>query len=380
MMQQIQGKLLYILNCILQETPLNADSFKDMEQDEWLQLFNLSRLQGVSAFIFEKISKAYQDSKDFPKLPKNVLLNWYAHSTRIEQRMNLIHQKSEEFANEMANRGLHTLVMKGIAVSAYYPNPKHREFGDLDCYLFEKSAEDVVWGTGYEKGNLAAESIGCNVKRNFYKHSHINYKGLEIENHQYFLPIRGRKANKELEKQLRRCIERMSVEKGGSKLISPNADFNALFLTAHAMNHFLYESIKVRHLLDWALFLKAQQNEVDWKSFWQWCDKMHYTRFVKCLNYLCEGYLGVEMTQRMKTTQNDENFQVETLSERVLNDMFTGDSVYGKGSSKLNLRMNLVKNFIVSSWKFHSILQRCMIVELMRQAFSVLWERNPKLE
>jgi len=94
MIQQIQGKLLYILNCILQETPLNADSFKDMEQDDWLKLFNLSRLQGVSAFIFEKISKAYQDSKDFPKLPKNVLLNWYAHSTRIEQRMKLIHQKS----------------------------------------------------------------------------------------------------------------------------------------------------------------------------------------------------------------------------------------------------------------------------------------------
>ena len=380
MTQQIQKKILYILNCILQEIPLNADSFKDMEHEEWLYLCNLSKLQGVSAIVFEKISKAYKESKDFPKMPKETLLNWYAHSTRIEQKMNVIHQKSEEFANEMASRGLHTLVIKGIAVSAYYPNPKHREFGDLDCYLFELTTGGIVWGTGYEKGNLAAECLGYNVKRNFYKHSHINYKGLEIENHQYFLPIRGRKANKELEKQLRRCIEQMHIGMGDSNLIFPNADFNALFLTAHAMNHFLYESIKVRHLLDWALFLKTQQNEVDWKSFWLWCDKMHYTRFVICLNYLCEEYLGVEVSQKIKSTENAEKFQLKSLSERMLNDMFMGDSVYATKKTKFKLRLDLAKNFIVSSWKFHSILQRCMIVELLRQAFAIVWERNPKMQ
>lgn len=50
-------------------------------------------------------------------------------------------------------------------------------------------------------------------------------------------------------------------------LYMPSANFNALFLTAHAMNHFLYESIKVRHVLDWALFIKTEHDNVDWTIF-----------------------------------------------------------------------------------------------------------------
>jgi hypothetical protein len=70
--------------------------------------------------------------------------------------------------------------LKGIAVSSYYPNPLHREFGDLDCYLFEQLGSKIIWNNAYEKGNIAAEIVGADVRRGLYKHSHIKFKNFEI--------------------------------------------------------------------------------------------------------------------------------------------------------------------------------------------------------
>jgi hypothetical protein len=79
--------------------------------------------------------------------------------------MATIHKRSAEFARLMEEKGLHTLVLKGIAVSTYYPNPLHREFGDLDCYLFEGNPENtIIWENCYEKGNVAGETAGCGRK------------------------------------------------------------------------------------------------------------------------------------------------------------------------------------------------------------------------
>lgn len=52
----------------------------------------------------------------------------------------------------------------------------------------------------YEFGNLLAERWGASVKRDFYKHSHIRYKGLVVENHQFCTAIRGSRRAKDFER------------------------------------------------------------------------------------------------------------------------------------------------------------------------------------
>lgn len=358
-MSRIEKKFFYILGAIVQEKTLEAQHFNDVTPEEWAELFRLSKMQGVTAVVFEKLSAAFNECEDFPRPPKTLTLNWYAQSQSIERKMAIRHKRSEEFAELMAERGLHTLVLKGIAVSTYYPNPLHREFGDLDCYLFEGTVDNIRWGSGYEKGNLLAEELGAHVHRGHYKHSHVVFKKQEIENHQYFLPIRGSKANKALEKQLRKCVETKGFHaKEGTALLCPNADFNALFLTAHAINHFLYESVKVRHLLDWALFMKAEQENVDWDLFWTWCDKMHFTRFVQCLHIICEHYIDLRLPQHPGQTKEMLPSSLDELAERVLTDILTGENVYNKGNSNLMVRLNLVKNFFASAWKYQCVVQK----------------------
>ena len=147
-----------------------------------------------------------------------------------------------------------------------------------------------------DNGYLLAEKLGGSVKRHHYKHSHIALHGLIIENHQFALPVRGNNVFKDAERHLRNLLSQGPIAKiADTNLLCPPASFNALFLIIHSLNHFLYESIKFRHILDWALFLRAEYENIDWEDLMQWCKRLNATRFVYCFNYISKKYLGLDL-------------------------------------------------------------------------------------
>ena len=251
--------LFHILECVVTNTDLNLKLLLNFKQKDWEALYKVAKRQGITAVAFERI-------KHLPKEyapPKDLVLRWAAHALSIEKQTKNIFIRSAKFANLMHDLGLQTLVLKGVALSQYYPNPWHREYGDLDCYLYRINKDRISWTGCYESGNSFAEKAGYKVILGHYKHSHIQFEGLEIENHQFALPIRDGKETKALERELRRLVENNTIPStiNNSHLNCPPSDFNALFFIAHAMNHFLYESINFRYVLDWALFLKVEQEQ-----------------------------------------------------------------------------------------------------------------------
>lgn len=355
-----------ILTCVVREKNIDAELIHGISEEDWRLLFEMSRRQGVSAVIFDKI-------KTLPKEiapPKALVLKWMSHALSIEKQTQSIYQRCADFAQLMYAQGLHTLVLKGVAASQYYPNPWHREFGDLDCYLYRVADGKVMWNGCYEEGNCIAEQAGYDVKRGHYKHSHIKYRGLEVENHQFSLAVKDGKDTKALERHLRGLVEQQGggTVIGDSELRTPSADFNALFLTAHAMSHFLHESIKVRHVMDWAFFLNREQDNVDWDSFWRWCDRMHYTRFVQCMNYICVHQLGLQI----HAFAVEESDTIKQLAVLVLQDILEGDSLYTKGYKGLRFRIALAASYFKSMWKYHRVYQHSALWLLAKRTVGLL--------
>lgn len=345
--------LYYILSCAINNSNLEVERLKGVTPEEWQEVYRLGKAQGVTGILFEKV-------KVLPKEvapPKELALRWMSHTMSVERQTKILYQKSAEFAELMTQDGLQTMVLKGLALIGYYPNPWHREYGDLDCYLYAEKDGKVTWDGCYERGNCIAETHGVEVKRGFYKHSHIKYKGMEVENHQFALPIKDGPEVKALERELRRQVassERLE-RIGQTHLYRPSADFTALFLTAHSLSHFLFESIKLRHVLDWAFFVKAEHKHIDWDNFWQWCERMKYTRFVMCLNYICEHYLEMELPQELYKSEDDE---IAVLTEKVLDDIFGGYSLYTQDHSGLMHRVMIIRSYLKGLWKFHQVHQR----------------------
>lgn len=323
---------------------------------DWNNVFEIAKNQGIIAVVYDTITSKFES------LPRALKFKWILSVEAITNHYNKQYLVATELSKLLYTKGIYPVILKGFSISPYYPTPKYRECGDVDIFTGEK----------FNDANSYLEKKGAKVKCDYYVHSHVSYKGITIENHRFCIGIRGSKSKKHFASYLETlCCKNTNINDCG--LIVPSADFNALFLTMHGLNHFLSEGIKLRHILDWALLLKAEQNNIDWAEFYEWADRMHMTRFADALTAISVKYFGLEIT-------NPAIHTTSPYADHVLEDtLFKSEGIHNKGYSAWKARWVLIKNKFAFGWKYHKIYQKSVLIELMRSAFAFLFEKNPKL-
>ena len=353
---------------------------------DWREVCILAKRQGVLAIVWDSIQKLTAEGRFTPdQLPnKSLKLQWALSAEHIEKRYRKQLALASELSEVYAIQGIGTVVLKGLAISRYYPTPEHRECGDLDCFLVKLDGSQPGYApiknsqgrpvACYDDGNYIAKSAGADVKIGFYKHSHITYKGLMVENHAFCTAVRGSRKKKEFERHLQTLLTTQPLTPiGDSKLLSPCADFNALFLTVHSFQHFLTEGIKLRHVLDWALLIRAEQDNIDWQSFYMWCDKMHFTKFADALTAIAVEDLGIEITNPSIHTHSD-------LKDKVLEDiLYSNNSVHNTKASKFKKRMMIIRNRLLGGWKYSELYEKSAFIDTLEMIAAFFIERKPKI-
>lgn len=330
----------------------DCGKIKQMSVKEWNVLKDLAFKQGVGAIVFDGALKFCSEHKDIvfnQQEWKKKKLQWASNCMMIEDRNAKQIKIMEDLSAIWIMRGCNMLLMKGQANALYYPNPLHRSVGDVDCYLFQD----------YDKGNQIAASVGAKVDESWYKHSQIHYKGEMFENHQYFVHTREGKRSKRLENELRRYLVTESYEKyPGSNILLPPVMFNALFLTYHGLAHFLSEGIRLKQVVDWAMFLKTEQDNIDWEKFYSICGKFKLRRFLCVMNDIAVNHLGIKLT-------NPNIISNSPYTPKVLHSIFYDeDYVFSSGDGRWNNRFHLVANLFKYRWKYHQIYQDSILRQL----------------
>jgi len=356
-MNKLSTKFFQILSYIVNNNQVDWYLCKGFTSDDWEQIYQLSKKQGVVAVIFDAIKAT---PKEFAP-PKHITMRWISHALSIEDQMKKKERVAIEFAEELSKRDIQTIVLKGLAYASYYPNPYHRESGDLDCYLMGKK----------EEGDKITVEIGGKMEEAGYKHSHLYYKGLTIENHNFLTSFDNTKLGVRTEQLLQELINQGYRPIGDTKLLTPSADFNALFLIKHAQRHFIKEGICVRHLLDWAFFLKSESKNVNWKKVIPIMKECRILEFAKVMTRLCIDQLGMkidigELSSPMK------------ISDAVLVDILGGqpDLFHENFMQKIG---RIIRR-LYRMWKFRSLADEsyCKLV-WNSLAFSSYIKRNPEL-
>ena len=376
-----QNLLLLVRTAIDEQAPAAMQA----SNIDWLRICKLAKKQGVIAIAWRGLEILLNEKTiSTDQLPdRGLKLQWALNTEHIEQRYLKQHKLASELADIYTNKGIKTLVLKGLAISRYYPIPQHRECGDLDCFLVKAdnsqkcgiALRDAALPVScYNEGNSVAEEQGAKVKLDFYKHSHINYKGLVVENHAFCTAVRGSRKLKAFERHLETLLAtRPTARIGESNLLCPCADFNALFLTAHSFQHFLTEGIKLRHVLDWALLLRAEQHNIDWKSFYEWCDKMHYTKFADAMTAIAVEYLGIEISNQAIHTESE-------LRDRVLEDiLFSNQAINNIKASKFVKRLMIIRNRMFGGWKYKELYEKSALLDTIQMVAAFFIERKPRI-
>lgn len=337
-----------------------------LSKEQWLNIRDMAEHQGVAAIALDglnRLAQNYGKESINPSIPANewkmVILEWMGHLLMMEQTNEVQKEVMEELAKKWTDAGCKVMVMKGQANGTFYPHPNHRTKGDIDCYLFEN----------YAKGNDIAREVGAEVDESWYKHSVISYKGETFENHQFFVTTRsvekGKLLEKELEEELNKQPEFTSLS---PSTVIPPVQWTAMFLTYHSCSHFMSEGLRLKQLLDWAMFLSKHQNDVDWARFYSFCDRHHLGRFADVSTAIAKDYLGI-------TIDNPEIRVESPYTERVLQAVFhDNDFVFGSGKGDWYNRLHLVKNLWTYRWKYRDIYQMSPLRKLWYYATGFIFK------
>lgn len=339
-----------------------------INEKEWLYIKELSIRQGVSAIIIDGINRLleiYGSDAINSTIPKgwwqSFIIEWSSIVFITESK----NRQQEIIMNELGTlwteQGCKVLVMKGLANGLNYPKPNHRSPGDIDCFLFDD----------YERGNQIAREAGADVDESWYKHSEISYKGEIFENHRFFLPVRDGKESKELDRELRKSLDSgMLKNYPGSVCFVPPTQFCAMFLTAHACGHFLYEGLRLKQVLDWAMFIHHEQNNINWSSFYDFCNRYHFRKFVDAMNEICCNLLGIEISNKLVVTKS-------VYSKRIVDSiLYDNDYVYSEGGNKWKVRFHLIRNIFHYKWKFEEIYDQNVWLRLFKDVRGFLFHNE----
>ena len=333
-----------------------SDLFLFSEQ-QWKELEETSSFQGVSGVVLDGLQVVLNELRAGcfgctiePDKWKMFILQWIGEVQQGYEAGNI----QQMFVIDTIQRlwsesDIRMMLMKGQATGTYYPDPKHRCPGDIDCYLFGD----------YTKGNGTAKAWANKVDESWYKHSVITYGGQTIENHQYFVHTREGKNSKKLNRFLCGTLKNVQFETlPGTGVLLPPPLFNAFFLTYHAQAYFLEEGLKLKQLLDWAMFLKRDANKIDWSYFYSVCEKYHMCRFAEVATDIAVHYLGVEIDNSIIVTKSP-------YTEKVIHStLYDRDFVFNSGQSKWTNRWHIVRNLFKYHWKYRNIYQHGVLLQL----------------
>ncbi len=327
----------------------------NFEGVSWQAVYRLARKQGVLAIAFDGLTKLFEHNKEFAKaFPQSLKLQWINATFTIEHRYEKQRDVCAELAEKWAEQDVKTLCLKGLAFSTYYPVPSHRECGDFDCYLYHN----------YKKGNDIARELGAKVDDGWYKHSEIIYRKVMIENHRFIVAVRNGKKYMALHRLLDEIARtEPTTPLFDTKIEMPSAMFNALFLNYHSLTHFLSEGIRLRHLLDWAMFIQREQNNLDCERFYNLCEEYDMRAFVDCSTALAVEIFGIEISNPKIVVQSP-------YTERVLSSIINDDdSVFSQNIGAWRKRVMLVRNIFASRWKYEAFSNKGIISKF----FSLVW-------
>lgn len=342
----------------------NIALFCQLTESNWLSLKETAEKQCVSAIVLDGINELISKGDDtFHKGVskdrwKTFQLQWTGEMLLIEQAN--LHQIAvmKQMANIWLAAGLKVMLMKGQANGILYPKPLHRSPGDIDCYLFD----------GYEKGNETARQNGAKLDESWYKHSVIRYQEETFENHRFFAHTREGRKSKRLQRELEETLKINEWDLfPKSNIRLPHAQWNAMFLTYHACAHFLTEGLRLKQVLDWAMFLQKEQGNVDWERFYAFCDQYHLRRFAVAITAICVNQLGIQITNPTITTESPYGDKI------LYSALYDDDYIYSTGEPRWIGRLHLVKSLFKYRWKYEEIYQECIFKQLWWYASGYLF-------
>jgi len=334
MLSRPQRALFVLLNTGLWNRVPEKEFFRGFSESEWREVYRISIEQGVMAIVFDAVMRLPDECKP----PRSLKLNWALNVEAQEVRYASQEAVARELSDVLWKDNIPMLHFKGLSLAQFYPIPSHREFGDLDIYLYGK----------YKEGNQKLIRQGAVKNNDDPKHTSLTYKGISVENHLSLIMFFRYPHLKSLNNNLIELCKESVGNIVSDSIIYPDPDFNAIFVMSHALLHFP-SSIVLRHLCDWVVFLEANKDKVDFAKYKMILSEAGLLRAAEAFTALAVRFLGLDQGSA-PTFMHDS-----ALEDKILLDILNPFVLQKKNPSPWEIVRFKYRTLKSNRWKYELV-------------------------
>lgn len=276
-----QNMLLHLAARNISENPSALVwSEKEAQGVDWNAVYEMSNRQAVTLAAFDAATpyKLY--------IPKEIYERWKTSAMSVLSSDFTVEQSQVELIQLLRQREYPYVILKGMAASAYYPNPELRALGDVDFLIDpvrQAELEELLQQAGYKKshGDHPNHVVFRKPKAHLEMHFEVSgvpygWQGDEVRT---FLK------NTVFEPQIR--------EQNGEEFYAPTDVMHGLILLLHMQHHMLGEGLGLRHLCDWATYVGRTHTLPFWEeTLLPFLKKIGLFVYASVMTKTCAEYLG----------------------------------------------------------------------------------------
>lgn len=274
------------------------------------EVIRLAAFQGTGSLVYDQLLKI-QDSKISAEL--RMQMKQQCMMSMMQQQVMMPILSKAWTALEEAD--IHPVLLKGLALAQYYPQPHLRQWGDIDLYVGQKQYHDAcaVLLEAFPEAKHPKEEF------EFLKHYNFVFGDTVLEMHRVsmtFAHPRDRRYYERLEEQYL-TKDGSSFEYEGVSITIPEDTFNVFFTFLHAWHHFVETGMNMKQLCDVTVLLHAKHDVIDKERLREMLTKLHLMEVWQLFMYIIVHHLGIAQGECLFYTDTCKE-RAELLFERII--------------------------------------------------------------
>lgn len=305
-MNQNQDLLLSLLRAAIYGEKLDASAFAEAD---WKQIVRLADIQTVQSLLLDGMEQLPPAAIG---LSLNDKLTLFGKTQRMEQINRLHRSVVVKIDKALKAEGIKAVFMKGQTVALRYPNALHRTPGDID---FVVAPED------FARTMVVMEEIGKVDHGLVHEHHGMAWvNGVAVEPHykvhNYQRPSIDRAMREMFAMVFPVRLARADIDGYDVPIFPPT--FESVFLISHMVNHVYEEGLGLRQVIDYAMFLHACADRIDWMQHHEWLYRMRMERAWRIFTCICVTYLSMPLPSQVEPFSHNERKWAAALMEDIM--------------------------------------------------------------
>ena len=187
-----------------------------------------------------------------------------------------------------ALRGIPVVLVKGQSLAKDYPDPERRQPGDIDLLLPPSSyaaAKEILLPKATHVSKEDVQTL----------HQGMHFYSVEVELHGSISTLMSRKLDRQLAALLKEQFDGRSlptVTIGGAEIPVPEANFNAVYIFVHFLQHYWSGGVGLRQFVDWTTFVSVHKRDIHPVILEQRLEELGLLNLWKVFTGFAQEYLG----------------------------------------------------------------------------------------